>query len=344
MPKNAPELVARVEARFRLTPQTQVKLTASAGGHDRLPTDTPVSTHRLLTEMLELQTVASRKQVEMLARSTECPHSGPQLQKLASDDYRAEVFLKKVSVLELLERFQACELPFALFLEMCPTMAPRYYSISSSALGEEGCTVTVAVVDDEAISGNGRFRGVCSNYLARVGVGSEIFATIRETKANFRLPADDTPVIMIGPGTGVAPFRGFLAERAIRKAKGDKLGDAILFFGCRHPDQDFLYREQLEGWAGDGLCDLHTAFSRKEKEKTYVQDHVRENRDRVWSLIEAGARIYVCGDGGRMEPDVRRALSRIYSEEKDVSAEVADAWIDTMVADGRYNLDVWASA
>lgn len=344
VPKNAPEIVARVETRFGLTPQTQVKLTASAGGHDQLPTDTPVSTHRLLTEMLELQTVASRKEVETLARATECPHSGPQLQKLAGDDYRADVFLKKVSVLELLEKFQACELPFAMFLEMCPTMAPRYYSISSFALGDEGCTATVAVVDDEAMSGNGRFKGVCSNYLARVGVGMEMFATIRETKANFRLPADDTPVIMIGPGTGVAPFRGFLAERAIRKAKGDSLGDAILFFGCRHPDQDFLYQEQLEGWAKDGLCDLHVAFSRKDKEKTYVQDHVRENRDRVWSLIEAGARIYVCGDGGRMEPDVRRALSRIYSEEKDVSAEVADAWIDTLVVEGRYNLDVWASA
>jgi len=149
---------------------------------------------------------------------------------------------------------------------------------------------------------------------------------------------------MIGPGTGVAPFRGFLAERAVRKAKGDAMGDAILFFGCRHPDQDFLYREQLEGWAGEGLCELHTAFSRAQKEKTYVQDLVREQRDRVWSLIEAGARIYVCGDGGRMEPDVRRALSRIYSEEKDVSAEVADAWIDQLVAEGRYNLDVWASA
>ena len=86
---------------------------------------------------------------------------------------------------------------------------------------------------------------------------------------------------------------------------------------------------------------MRVAFSRKEKTKTYVQDLIREDREAVWPLIEAGAHIYVCGDGGRMEPDVRRALARIYSEEKDVSADAADAWIEGLMAEGRYNLDVW---
>lgn len=206
------------------------------------------------------------------------------------------------------------------------------------------CSVTVGVVDEPAISGKGRFRGVCSTYLAGLPEGATIMASLKETKANFRLPIDpSTPVIMVGPGTGVAPFRGFLQERAIAKTKGAALGDAVLYFGCRHPDQDFLYRQELEGFAAEGVADLRVAFSRKEKAKVYVQDLVREDRDRLWAMIEAGARIYICGDGGRMEPDVRRALSRIYSEEKDVSADVADAWIDGLVAEGRYNLDVWAS-
>ena len=117
----------------------------------------------------------------------------------------------------------------------------------------------------------------------------------------------------------------------------------MLFFGCRHPDEDFLYREELEGCAADGLCDLQVAFSRQEKSKVYVQDLIRNERDRVWELIEAGARIFVCGDGSRMEPDVRRALSLLYSEEKDVSADAADAWMDQMSEEGRYVLDVWVS-
>ena len=122
------------------------------------------------------------------------------------------------------------------------------------------------------------------------------------------------PIIMIGPGTGLAPFRGFLQERAARKAKGASLGPAMLFFGCRHPDQDYLYADELKAFAADGITELHTAFSRAEGPKTYVQHLVAAQKDRVWSLIEQGAIIYVCGDGGKMEPDVKAALVAIYRE------------------------------
>ena len=119
---------------------------------------------------------------------------------------------------------------------------------------------------------------------------------------------------MIGPGTGLAPFRGFLQERAARKAKGAALGPAMLFFGCRHPEQDFLYADELAAFAADGICELHTAFSRADGSKTYVQHQVAAQKDKVWALIEKGAIVYVCGDGGRMEPDVKAALVAIYRE------------------------------
>ncbi|MEM7213449.1 MAG: cytochrome P450, partial [Pseudomonadota bacterium] len=343
VPRNDIELARRVEARFGLAPQTQVKLSSTSGGHSQLPTGAPVSTRRLLADYLELQDVASRKNVETLARYTECPHSKPALEALARDDYRDKVFSKRVSVLELIERFPACEVPFAVFLEMCPMLSLRYYSISSSSAVAEGkCSITVGVVDEPAISGEGRFKGVCSNYLARSDESTRVYATIKETKANFRLPDDpSTPVIMVGPGTGIAPFRGFLQEREHLKSQGKPLGPAMLFFGCRHPEQDYLYKDDLERWSAEGIADLHVAFSRKEKTKTYVQDLIREQRETVWSLLNAGAHVYICGDGARMEPDVRRALARIYSEEVDTSAEVADAWVDGLSAEGRYNLDVW---
>ena len=130
---------------------------------------------------------------------------------------------------------------------------------------------------------------------------------------------------MIGPGTGLAPFRGFLQERADRKAKGASLGPAMLFFGCRHPEQDFLYADELKAFAADGITELHTAFSRADGPKTYVQHLVAAQKDQVWSLIEQGAIIYVCGDGGKMEPDVKAALVSIYRERTGADADAGAA-------------------
>src|SRR5262249_43277963 len=149
-------------------------------------------------------------------------------------------------------------------------LAPRYYSISSSPMVYVArCSVTVGVVEGAAASGRGVYKGVCSNYLANRRAGDTINATVRETKAGFRLPDDPAvPIIMIGPGTGLAPFRGFLQERAARKAIGATLGPAMLFFGCRHPDQDYLYADELKALAADGITELFTAFSRADGPKT----------------------------------------------------------------------------
>jgi len=228
---------------------------------------------------------------------------------------------------------------------MLSLLAPRYYSISSSpSIDPERCSVTVGVVEAPASSGRGVYKGVCSNYLAGRRVGDTVHATVRETKAGFRLPDDPSvPVVMIGPGTGLAPFRGFLQERAHRKAQGAKLGPAMLFFGCRHPEQDFLYADELKAFAADGITELHTAFSRANGQKTYVQHLVAAQKDRVWSLIEQGAIVYVCGDGGKMEPDVKAALVAIFREKSGADAEAGLRWIDDLGTKNRYVLDVWAS-
>jgi cytochrome P450/NADPH-cytochrome P450 reductase len=257
--------------------------------------------------------------------------------------YRAEVLHKRKSLLDLLEEHRACQVPFAVFLEMLSPLSPRYYSISSSPSMTPGrCSVTVGVVSAPALSGNGTFEGVCSNYLARAEAGDTVHGVIRETTAEgFRLPEDaQRPLIMIGPGTGLAPFRGFLQERASRVERGEALGDAMLFFGCRHPEQDFIYAEELKAWSHRGLMKLHTAFSRSGERKVYVQDLIREQGAAVWKLLEAGAVIYVCGDGSRMEPDVRRTLADLAREH----GHDSNAWMDKMIADQRYVLDVWAGA
>jgi cytochrome P450/NADPH-cytochrome P450 reductase len=350
VPRNDPTLVDSVARRFGFLPADQIRLQVAEGRRAQLPAGEAVSVGRLLTEFVELQQVATRKQIQIMSEHTRCPVTKPKLAALAGDDeaslerYRNEVLDKRKSVFDLLEECPACELPFHVYLEMLSLLAPRYYSISSSPSSEPArCSVTVGVVEAPASSGRGIYKGVCSNYLARRRVADTIHATVRETKAGFRLPADaSVPIIMIGPGTGLAPFRGFLQERAAQKARGATLGPAMLFFGCRHPEQDYLYAEELKAFAADNITELHTAFSRGDGPKTYVQSRIAAEKDRIWALIEAGAIIYVCGDGSRMEPDVKAAIVAIYRERSGADAESGQRWIDGLGAKNRYVLDVWA--
>ena len=351
VPRNDAALVAAIAKRLGHSPDDVIRLRGAEGRRALLPLDEPVSVGKLLSDYVELQQVATRKQIQTMAEHTRCPVTRPKLEALSGESdeaaaaYRAEVLARRKSVYDLLEEFPACELPLAAYLEMTPLLQPRYYSISSSPKADpQRCTVTVGVVEGPARSGRGTYRGVCSNYLAARAADETIFAAVRETKAGFRLPDDPkVPLIMIGPGTGLAPFRGFCQERAAQKKAGASLGPAMLFFGCRHPGQDFLYAEELKGHAADGVIELHTAFSRMDGQaKTYVQDLVRSQQDRVWALIEAGAIVYICGDGGKMEPDVKRALVEIYCARKNATADAGEAWINEMGAGNRYVLDVWA--
>jgi len=350
VPRNDPALVDSVARRFGFLPADQIRLQVAEGRRAQLPVGDTVSVGRLLSEFVELQQVATRKQIQIMSEHTRCPVTKPKLlayvgdDAAASDHYRADILGKRKSVFDLLEEHPACELPFHAYLEMLSLLAPRYYSISSSPSGDpQRCSVTVGVVEGPASSGRGIYKGICSNYLAGRRASETIQATVRETKAGFRLPDDAAvPIIMVGPGTGLAPFRGFLQERAALKAKGASLGPAMLFFGCRHPDQDYLYADELKAFAVDGITELHTAFSRAKGPKTYVQNLVAAQKDRVWSLIESGAIVYVCGDGGKMEPDVKAALVAIYRERKGADADAAQRWIDDLGTSNRYVLDVWA--
>jgi cytochrome P450/NADPH-cytochrome P450 reductase len=352
VPRNDPTLVDAVARRFGLTPGDQIRLRVAEGRRAQLPVGEPISVGRLLSEFVELQQVATRKQIETMAQATRCPVTKPKLLALCGEDaesqerYRSETLARRKSVANLLDEYPACELPFPAYLEMLSLLAPRYYSISSSpkAAGPSRCSITVGVVAGAAESGRGVFKGVCSNFLAGRRAGDVIHATVRETKAGFRLPDDPRiPIIMIGPGTGLAPFRGFLQERAALAAEGNTLGPAMLFFGCRRAEQDFLYADELKDWEGQGLVELHVAFSRAGSARTYVQDLIAAQGERVWRLIAQGAIVYVCGDGGKMEPAVKAALARLHREKTDASEHAAKDWIEAMGAQNRYVLDVWAS-
>lgn len=350
LPINPADNVDRVLRRFGLAYDAQVVIRMSDGGQTFFPVGQPVTAGELLASYVELSLPATRAQVGQLAISSPCPPERKALEALAADEatYAAEILETRVSLLDLLERFPSCGLPFAAFLQMLPPLKPRQYSISSSPLwSADHCTLTLAVVDAPAWSGQGRYHGVASTYLAQARPGAKVAVTVRPSQAAFHPPASlSQPVIMICAGTGVAPFRGFLQERALRAAQGegDRLGPALLFFGCDHPDVDLLYREELTEWERQGVVSVRAAFSgAPDGDIRYVQDRLWHDRVDAIALVRQGATVYVCGDGQRMAPAVRATCARIYQEASGCAAEEAERWMAEMErTHSRYVADVFA--
>lgn len=347
MARNGIETVARVLRRWNFAGDAFVRVGRNGAGSASIPVDRPIALVDLLSRYVDLQDVASRAHIQTLAARATDPGERAALAELAAGQYDAEVLAKRASPLDLLERFPSVDLPFAVFLEMVHPLRVRYYSISSSpAVSPQTASLTVAVVDAPARSGSGQYRGAASTYLSRHPAGSMIDAYVRQPNLPFRPPADPaTPIIMVGPGTGFAPFRGFLQDRAATLASGHPLGPAMLFYGCRNPDRDFIYRDEIERWSKHGIVDLHTAFSRPDSgDGCYVQDRLREQGAKIWDLMNAGGVFYVCGDGGKMEPAVREALIEIAQQHGGRSEHEASAWQAELARSSRYLADVWASS
>src|SRR4030095_489562 len=167
--------------------------------------------------------------------------------------------------LDLIEDYPACDMPFEVFLDRLPPLRPRYYSISSSPMrSPDISSIACGVLRGPAPSGAGEFNGVCSSYLESNAPNSTVFAFVRKPTIAFR-PPDDTqlPMIMIGAGTGLAPFRGFLQERAAQRANGVPVATSLLFFGCRTSGEDYLYEDELSRYEDDGVVKVDAVFSRE---------------------------------------------------------------------------------
>jgi sulfite reductase (NADPH) flavoprotein alpha-component len=222
------------------------------------------------------------------------------------------------------------------FTGLLRPMPPRLYSIASSLSAHpEEVHLTVAVVRYE---GNGKERkGVCSSYLAE-RVGERVPCYLHPNK-NFKLPDDPSiPIIMVGPGTGIAPFRAFIEERRETGASGKNW----LFFGDRSQKTDYLYENEWESYHNDGILnDLDLAWSRDQEKKVYVQHKMLEKKAQLWSWLQDGAIFYVCGDASRMAKDVDQALRTIAQEEGAMSEEDAGAWVKSLLKERRYLKDVY---
>lgn len=323
-PINNPELVDAVIGRLRVAPDTTVTVKGSEQRFDEL-----------LTHSYEIG-VPSTDLIEFIAERSgddELAHV------LATGDREAlDAWTWGKDVLDVLALDDKLALDPAELLELLRPLQHRVYSISSSPLAHEG-TVHLTVASVRYRSAERDRGGVCSTFLADRVCEGESAGVFLSANKSFRLPADDdAPVIMVGPGTGIAPFRAFLHERRARSASGRNW----LFFGDQHRAEDFIYEDELDGLSRDGvLSRLDLAFSRDQTEKIYVQHRMRENGKELYGWLEEGGYFYVCGDATRMAKDVDSALHDIIAEHGGRSADQAEDYVADLKRSKRYLRDVY---
>ncbi|TBL49223.1 NADPH-dependent assimilatory sulfite reductase flavoprotein subunit [Obesumbacterium proteus] len=294
--------------------------------------DQTMTLREALTERLELtqNTTVIVEKYAALSRDE-------RLIELLADKHQLQQYAQTTPLPDMIRQAPA-DLDAEQLVALLRPLTPRLYSIASSQeeVGSE-VHITVGVVRYEV---DGRARtGGASGYLAdRLEEDGELRVFI-EHNDNFRLPANpQTPVIMIGPGTGIAPFRAFIQQRAAEGAEGLNW----LFFGNPHLTEDFLYQVEWQRFVKDGvLSRIDLAWSRDQKHKVYVQDKLREQGAEVWRWIEQGAHIYVCGDANRMAKDVEQALLELLAEHGGMDAEQADEFLSELRVERRYQRDVY---
>jgi sulfite reductase (NADPH) flavoprotein alpha-component len=325
IPQNNPDLVAEILQCLRFNGNEQVHCAPSGN----------TTLHDALLHQFQI-TRLNRKVVQEYAYRGKCA----KLIELLAPENKAslEQYIYGRGPIDLLMQYPGVIDDPADLVAMLPRLTPRLYSISSSPLAHAGeIHVTVAVV--RYTSHNRQRGGVCSTLFAdRVSVSDRLPIYIQPNK-KFRLPANpDTPIIMIGPGTGIAPFRGFLHER---RALGHK-GRNWLFFGERSAATDFLYCEEFKTMLADGhLSSLDTAFSRDQEHKVYVQDRMMQNSKLFWNWLQEGANVYVCGDASHMGKDVNATLLKIVEKEGGIPPRDAEEYVAALKEQHRYHRDLY---
>ncbi|GAB1609395.1 methionine synthase reductase-like isoform X2 [Argonauta hians] len=328
-----------------------------------------------LTHCLDIREPPKKALLRMLCEYAGDAAEKRRLQELCSKEGASEytTYVKEphLSLLDLLLSFPSLMPPFERILELLPRLLPRPYTVASfQEIHKNKLHIVFNVVEIPAGRGRRYHRqGVCTGWLEQLTTGLQTEASpdqqahlatalnslsltdkpsvsfFTRTNQHFHLPTDPTtPIIMVGPGTGIAPFIGFLQQRQTT-SKTQTLGESWLFYGCRHQNKDFLYQNELQQFvASQCLSRLLVCFSRDEQPEEcpkYVQDNLKRHSAAVVGLIEQGASIYVCGDAKNMARDVSATFASILASEKEISVEEANKFLMTLRQEKRYMEDIW---
>ncbi|KAF2432634.1 hypothetical protein EJ08DRAFT_630445 [Tothia fuscella] len=341
----------------------------------KVPFPSPSTYDAVIRYHMEICAPISRQFVSQLAPFAPNEDIKAEMTKLGADkDYfHQNVADWKLNIAQLLEQQSKGEpwtkIPFSLFIEGLHKIQPRYYSISSSSLVQKNKISITAVVESVEKPGAPHIvKGVTTNYLLALKQKQHgepnpdphglnyalngprnkydgIHVPVHVRHSNFKLPSDPSkPIIMVGPGSGVAPFRGFVQERAAQAAAGENVGKTMLFFGCRRREEDFLYASEWEEYKkdlGDNF-DLRVAFSREGPNKVYVQHKMKEAAAEINKLLDQKAYFYVCGDAANMAREVNTILGQIIAEQRGLPESKGEEIVKAMRSSNQYQEDVWS--
>ncbi|KAK3379978.1 hypothetical protein B0T24DRAFT_590491 [Lasiosphaeria ovina] len=341
----------------------------------KVPFPTPTTYDAVVRYHMEICSPVSRQFLATLAAFAPDEETKTEMAKLGGDkDYfHQKVNVHHLNIARVLQTVgkgkKWTNVPFSALIEGVTKLQPRYYSISSSSLEHPKVISITAVVESQHLPGReDPFKGVATNYLLALkekqngdpsptpfGLSYEItgprnrydgiHVPVHVRHSNFKLPSDPTkPIILVGPGTGVAPFRGFVRERVKQAQNGETVGKTILFFGCRKRSEDFLYEkewEEAKKVLGDNF-ELVVAFSREGAKKVYVQHLLKQRAEEINDLLLKKAYFYVCGDAANMAREVNTVLGQILAEKRGISDSKAEEIVKNMRAANQYQEDVWS--
>ncbi|KAF2662100.1 NADPH--cytochrome P450 reductase-like protein [Lophiostoma macrostomum CBS 122681] len=350
LPLNPDESVHRVLSKFSIPWDAVV--TIKEGGLVTLPTGRPISAFDLLKGYVELSLPATKKSIQTVARYTSEPQTHETLNRLSTTAYSSSVLEPRLSILDILTAQPSINLPFATYLSLLPPMRSRHYSISSSPFASPTtCSITYGVLATPSLADPSRpFHGVAGTYLRSLRPNDALQVSVRRAPPAFHLPAsmEDTPMLMLCNGTGIAPFRGFVQQRAAMLAANPslRLAPALLFIGCRAPGADALYADEFAQWAKEGAVELRYAYSREPQHADsqgckYVQDRMWRDRADVVKLWVTGAKVFLCGSPGLVK-GVKEVARKIVREEKREATEEQIEKFFMGMRNSRIAVDVFA--
>ena len=365
LPTNHPDDVKRVLNHFGIPADALLKLSGTRKSF--LPPGRPEYAYSLVSSYLEIGPPISRRQLQTLTAATNDEQQKTGLERLADGEaFEHELLSRRASVIDVLCKFPACKPSFGAYVDMLQPMKPRQYSIASSPLASAPGAASILYDVLEAPSFFDKdhiFHGVASSYLSRLAVGAPVHCYVRSTATNFHLPTShETPIVMICAGTGrkysakqsiskrslilhlptAAPMRGFIQERAaIAEARPTQpFGKALLYFGWRDPDKDYICRAELEGWEKLRVVELRPAFSRASSWDKYVPDRIWEDREELRELFGAGAKFFMCGSANELAKSTNEVLEKIVVEAKGCEVKDAKEWLQKQKVD-RYVTDIF---
>ncbi|KAH0341842.1 putative P450 monooxygenase, partial [Aureobasidium melanogenum] len=342
LPHNPIENVRRVMKIFQLPWDATLKI--EQGSATSLPTGVALPVYDILSGMVELAQPATSRAIQTIAKTIPEEDKAKELASRAGD----ESFQKNnISVIDILEQYPTAQYTIGQFLGAVPPMRVRQYSISSSPLEKENvATLTWSVIDAPAKSGlkGHHFEGVSSNFLEKLSPGDRVQINLRPSRTGFGLPKDDeVPMLMACAGTGLAPFRGFVAERALKKAAGKKVGPALLFYGLNAPDEDDMYREEFDAWEKAGVVDVRRAYTfapDKSHGCKFVQERLWHDREDAVAMFRNNAQLYLCG-AGVVGAGVGEVMKKIRMESHGATEEEAAEFVAGLKGE-RYWADVFS--